>query len=182
VCEDRAVTGEARLRRTEHGLVPETDGWFVLNARDAVWSGNEENGRYTSWEGETRFAGLGINVAVLGPGQPACMYHGEDTQEDFLVLSGEALLVVEGEERALRAWDLVHCPPWTRHVIVGSGRQGCVVLAVGARPTASVLYPADETARRHGASVAADTTSPVEAYANTSKNAPVRYVEGDLPG
>lgn len=175
---------EARLRRTEHGLVPETDGWFVLNARDAIWSENVENGRFTRWEGdsEAQFRGLGINVAVLEPGQPACMYHGEDTQEDFLVLSGEALLVVEGEERPLRAWDLVHCPPWTRHVIVGAGTGPCLVLAVGARPTTDVLYPVDETARRHGASVERDTSKPSEAYAGTSENVQIRYVDGDLPG
>jgi uncharacterized cupin superfamily protein len=175
---------EARLRRTEHGLVPETAGWFVLNAKDAVWSENDENGRFTRWEGEgeAAFGELGINVAVLAPGQPACMYHGEDAQEDFLVLAGEALLVVEGEERPLRAWDLVHCPPWTRHVIVGAGTGPCLLLAVGARPTSEVLYPVDETARRHGASVERDTSKPAEAYAGVSANVPVRYVDGDLPG
>lgn len=175
---------EARLRRTEHGLVPETAGWFVLNAKDAVWSENAENGRFTRWEGEgeAAFGGLGINVAVLEPGQPACMYHAEDAQEDFLVLAGEALLVVEGEERPLRAWDLVHCPPWTRHVIVGAGSGPSVVLAVGARPTSEVLYPVNETARKHGASVESDTGEPAEAYAGVSPNVPVRYVDGDLPG
>ena len=30
------------------------------------------------------------------------MYHWEADQEDFLVLAGEPLLIVEGEERALR--------------------------------------------------------------------------------
>jgi uncharacterized cupin superfamily protein len=175
---------EARLRRTDHGLVPETGGWFVLNAKDAVWFENRENGRFTPWEGEgeARFVGLGINVAVLEPGQPACMYHGEDTQEDFLVLSGEALLLVEGQERRLRAWDLVHCPPWTKHVIVGAGTGPCAVLAVGARPSSGVLYPADETAKRHGASVERDTAQPSEAYAGTSANVRVRYLDGDLPG
>lgn len=177
---------EARLQRTEHGLVPETEGWFVLNAKDAVWKQNTEHGRCTRWEGEwggeAAFRGLGINVAVLGPGQPACLYHAEDTQEDFLVLAGEAVLVVEGEERPLRAWDLVHCPPGTRHVIVGAGDGPCLVLAVGARPTSEVLYPRDETAARHGASVEHDTGSPAEAYAGTSKNVSIPYVEGDLPG
>jgi glyoxylate utilization-related uncharacterized protein len=29
------------------------------------------------------------------------------------VLYGEALLLVEGQERPLRQWDFVHCPPET---------------------------------------------------------------------
>ena len=44
------------------------------------------------------------------------MYHWEEDQEDFLVLAGEAVLIVEGEERPLRAWDFVHCPPKAKHV------------------------------------------------------------------
>lgn len=174
---------EAKLEQTEHGLVPETDGWFVLNAADAVWCENDEFGRYTRWEGDggAKFAELGINIGVLVPGQPACMYHGEDAQEDFLVLSGEAILVVEGEERPLRQWDLVHCPPWTKHVIVATGSEPCVVLAVGARNgRPGLLYPADETARRYGASVERDTPSGQEAYAGTSPIRRIRYVEGDL--
>jgi uncharacterized cupin superfamily protein len=72
-------------------------------------------------EGETFFAQLGINIVVLGRGQPMAMYHWEADQEDFLVLSGEALLIVEGEERPLKQWDFVHCPPRTNHVILGAG-------------------------------------------------------------
>ena len=174
---------EARLEQTEHGLVPETDGWFVLNAAEAVWCENDEFGRYTRWEGdgEAKFSELGINIGVLLPGQPSCMYHGEDAQEDFLVLSGEGILVIEGEERPLRRWDLVHCPPWTKHVIVATGSEPCVVLAVGARNgRPGLLYPADETASRHGASVERDTPSGQEAYAGTSPVRRIRYVEGDL--
>ena len=35
---------EAKLERTEHGLVPQGDGWFVINARDAVWRPCEGRG------------------------------------------------------------------------------------------------------------------------------------------
>lgn len=56
-----------------------------------------------------------------------------DDQEDFLVLAGEALAIVEGEEHPLRRWDFVHCPPGTSHVIIGAGEGPCLVLAVGAR-------------------------------------------------
>ena len=124
---------EASLEQTEHGVRPRPDGWFVANARETRWFGNEL-GRYTVFDSEdVRFEQIGVGVGVLRPGEPNCMYHGEGAQEDFLVLSGECLLVVEGEERRLKAWDFVHCPPWTEHVFVGAGDGPCVVLAVGAR-------------------------------------------------
>ena len=50
---------------------------------------------------EAEFAQLGVNLFVLAPGDPIGMYHWEADQEDFLVLSGEATLIVEGEERPL---------------------------------------------------------------------------------
>src|SRR5262245_43423487 len=110
---------EAPLRETEHGLVPEGDGWFVLNAREAPWWTNEGRSALCAFEGETPFAQLGVNLSVLEPGQQMAMYHWEADQEDFLVLSGEALLIIEGEERQLRAWDFAHCPAGTNHTIVG---------------------------------------------------------------
>ena len=76
---------------------------------------------------------LGVQLAVLEPGEPNSLYHWETETEAFLVLSGEALLVVEGQERPLRQWDFVHCPPKTEHVIVGAGDGPCVVLAMSSR-------------------------------------------------
>lgn len=176
---------EAKLLDTEAGVGPASDGWFVLNTKDGVWKESREFGRYTSWEGEgeARFKELGINIGVMLPGQPACMYHGEDAQEDFLVLSGECLLIVEGEERPLQAWDFVHCPPWTKHVIVAAGSGPCIVLAVGARNgRPGLLYPADETARKYGASAERDTADGTEAYAAVSEVVRTTDVQGDLPG
>ena len=174
---------EANLVRTENGLEPEGEGWYVLNAREARWYENDEFGGFVNFEGDVRFAQLGINIAVLAPGQPACMYHGEEDQEAFLVLAGEGLLLVEGEERPLRQWDFFHCPPWTEHVIVGAGEGPCVFIGVGARsPASSVLYPAREVALKHGAGVREDTSSGAEAYAKVSKPAARPYREGDLPG
>jgi uncharacterized cupin superfamily protein len=113
------------------------------------------------------------------------MYHWEVDQEDFLVLSGAALLIVEGEERPLRAWDFVHCPPHTSHVILGAGSGPCVVVAVGARIGSTGPdwggYPVDATAQRHGAGVERETTEPREAYASVPKREPTRYREGWLP-
>lgn len=176
---------EAELDDTGAGLQPTGEGWFVLNTKDAVWKESGEFGRYVTWEGAggARFPELGINIGVLQPGQPACMYHGEDAQEDFLVLAGEGVLIVEGEERALRAWDFVHCPPWTKHVIVATGSEPCVVLAVGARNgRPGLVYPVDETARKYGAGVERETSEGGEAYAGASEIVAIRYVEGDLPG
>jgi uncharacterized cupin superfamily protein len=176
------VTPEAPLKDTDAGLVLDGDGWFILNARDAQWFAGDY-GAYTRFgEGDVRFEQIGINIGVLAPGQPACMYHREDTQEDFLVLSGECLLVVEGEERQLKAWDFFHCPAWTEHVFVGAGNGPCAILAVGARPTKAVVYPASELAQRHGAGVAKETNQPAEAYANNNPDKPVAYRDGFLPG
>jgi len=174
---------EARLAETEHGLLPESEGWYVLNTKDAVWGQSAEFGRYATWEGkgEARFPQLGINIGVLQPGRPMCMYHGEEAQEDFLILAGAGVLIVEGEERPLRAWDFVHCPAWTKHVIVAAGSEPLVVLAVGARGNNELLYPVDETALKHGAGVEHETTDGDEAYAGTSDVVRARYVDGDLP-
>jgi uncharacterized cupin superfamily protein len=172
---------EAALVETDTGLVPEGDGWFVLNAREARWFENEALGEFCRFEGESRFPELGINLSVLHPGQPSCMYHREDKQEDFLVLRGECVLLVEGQERPLKAWDLVHCPPWTEHVFVGGGSGPCFILSVGARPDEEVVYPLAEVAQKHGAGVDEETASPEEAYARFPGSVPRRYQEGDLP-
>jgi uncharacterized cupin superfamily protein len=176
---------EAPLEPTEHGLVPEGGGWFVLNARETRWRPGEGRGAYCSFEGEPEFSQLGIHLVALAPGEPMAMYHWEADQEDFLVLSGEALLIVEGEERPLRQWDFVHCPAETKHVIVGAGDAPCLVLAVGARDRSTGPdwggYTVDETALAHGASVEEETTEPKEAYARFPARKPSRYREGWLP-
>ena len=158
---------EAQLEETETGLKPVSEGWFVVNVRDARWRRWEAFGAACAFEGpEARFRELGIKLSVLQPGQPNCLYHQESQQEDFLVLAGECLLLVEGQERPLRAWDFVHCPPSTEHVFAGAGEGPCVILMVGARSEDEVLlYPVSELARRYGASVEKETSSPEEAYA-----------------
>src|SRR4026208_1965709 len=101
------------------------------------------------------------------PGAPMAMYHYENDQEDFLVVSGEALLIVEGEERPLRAWDFVHCPAGTDHIIVGAGAGPCVVVSTGSRTNADGDwggYTVDDAALRHGAGVESATKEPKEAY------------------
>jgi uncharacterized cupin superfamily protein len=180
-CFTVRVVAEARLDRTESGLVPSGEGWFVLNAREARWH-EGDFGVFTRFEGEPRFEQLGINLSLLWPGQPSCMYHGENEQEDFLVLSGECLLLIEGEERPLRAWDFVHCPAWTEHVFVGAGAGPCTILAVGGRTGGDVIYPNSQLAERHGAGVEQETADPDEAYARFRPDAGAQYRDGWLTG
>jgi uncharacterized cupin superfamily protein len=160
---------EAKLVPAEEGgFVPEGDGWFVLNAKDARWL-DGDLGKYTGFEGpDSRFPQLGININVLAPGEAMTMYHRENAQEDFLVLSGECVLIVGGAERPLSAWDLFHCPPGVDHAIVGAGDGPSVVIAVGARTGAEddgLVYPADPAAQKHGAAVDVETTDGKAAYA-----------------
>jgi uncharacterized cupin superfamily protein len=179
------VIPESHLQSTETGLVPHEDGWFVLNARAARWLWAEGRGASLWFEGETQFPQVGINLFVLAPGEPMAMYHWEADQEDFLVLAGEALLLVEGEERPLRRWDFVHCPAGTKHVIVGAGDGPCAVLAIGAREHQAGAgwggYTVDELALRHNAGVERETTEAREAYAHLPSRQPTAYREGWLP-
>lgn len=166
---------EAPLERTEHGAFPTGEGWFVVNVRDAQWFESDGLGIYAPFEGENaRFPELGINISILRPGEPSCMYHREEAQENFLVLAGECLVIVEGQERRLQAWDFIHCPPWTEHVFVGAGDGPCLLLAVGARQKGrGLLYPANETALAYGAGVETETSDPSEAYARFAELKPV---------
>ena len=174
---------EAPLERTPEGLVPRGEGWFVVNAREARWRHTDRFGSDTPFEGDVRFSEIGINVGVLQPGQPNAYYHGEESQENFLVLSGECVLLVEGEERRLRAWDFVHLPPWTEHILVGAGSGPCVVIAMGSRGPGheGVRYPVSDLALRHGAGVVVETSSAVEAYAAVPRPARGPYRPGTLP-
>jgi uncharacterized cupin superfamily protein len=180
---------ESKLEKSEHGLVPTGDGWFVLGLRDAVWRHVDGRGAVClaldDFEGERRPVQFGFNPFVLMPGEPMGMYHWEADQEGFLVVSGEAVLVVESDERPLRAWDFVHCPPNTKHVIVGAGSGPCTIVAVGARDRSTGPdwggYTVDEAALRHGAGVAQETTSADEAYSQVPHRQPTRYRDGWLP-
>jgi uncharacterized cupin superfamily protein len=158
---------EARLERTEHGMVAATPGWFAVSVRDAAWVTSEKFGDACIFEGDAvPFDQVGYTLAVLAPGQASGMYHHEDDQEDFLVLSGEALLIIEGEERLVRAWDFVHCPPGTEHIFVGAGDEPCVIFMAGARAhRGSGSYTRSEAALQHGAGVETETPDSREAYA-----------------
>ncbi len=172
---------EARMNDTENGRVPEGEGWYVLNARDAVWGETEGLGAWCSFEGDARFPQFGVNIHVVQPGWPNAMYHAEEDQEDFLVLAGGCLVVIEGEERHLKAWDFVHCPPWTEHVFVGVGDNPCAILMVGGRQGKGLRYPVSPVAADHGGSVETETSDAKEAYGRFPESQVRRFRDGDLP-
>jgi uncharacterized cupin superfamily protein len=160
---------EARLEKLETGLTPVTDGWFVVRIPEAAWVTNDVLGDACIFEGDDApFPDVGFTIAVLQPGQSGGRYHREANQEDFLVLAGECLLLIEEEERPLKAWDFVHCPPNTAHGFVGAGDGPCVIFMTGARkgwPERGTVYLRSELALSHGAGVKEETTSSAEAYA-----------------
>lgn len=164
------MVGEARLEELASGLAPVTDGWFVVNVRDAAWETNDCGDAMCAFEGESApFADLGLNLRVLRSGRTRWLYHAESTQEDFLVLAGQCLLLVEGEERPLKAWDFVHCPPGTEHAFVATGDGACIILMMGAPRSSSartIVYPRSDLALRHGVGVETETTSPREAQSD----------------
>jgi uncharacterized cupin superfamily protein len=144
------------------------DTWFVVNAAepDARWVERAGFGKRCLLEPEGgKFGQLGIHLSVIAPGDRSTLYHAEEAQEDFLVLRGSCTAIVEEQERPVKQWDLVHCPPGTRHVFVNDGSEPCVLLMVGARTGGGIHYPVSEVALRHGAGVAVEAHSPHDAYA-----------------
>jgi uncharacterized cupin superfamily protein len=174
------AVNEARSEDTPYGRYITSDGWFVLNLADALAVRNEAKGgaMYPLESRESPFGDVGVNVRIVWPGEPNALYHAENGQEGFLVLAGEATLIVEEEERPLRQWDYFHCPPETRHVIVGAGHGPCAIIALGSRPKVETQrYPVSEVAARYGASATTDTEEPDEAYADW----PGEYLPVRLP-
>jgi uncharacterized cupin superfamily protein len=186
------VTPEAKLEDTGAGLVAASPGWFVMNARDARWFEKPGMGHslpltgVDEYEAETFFPMLGMSIRVFGPGQPTTIYHWETEQEDFLVLAGEGVLIVEGQERRVKAWDFVHCRPGTRHVFAGAGDGPCVLLCASSRQFQKDgpwgFYCVDEAAARYGASSPEETQDNPVAYARFEPVRETRYRDGLLPG
>lgn len=164
------MVNEARLETVASGLAPVSPGWFVVNTRDAAWVNNDYSGGVCIFESDDFVLRgrpdldeyvkpmAGFTIRVVPPGRPAGLYHAESVQEDFLILMGECILIVEDEERQLRTWDFVHCPPGTAHTFVATGDGPCVILATGnRRDDLERTYLRSEAALRYGAGVEADT-------------------------
>jgi uncharacterized cupin superfamily protein len=167
---------EAKIEETDSGRVPADDGWFILNLNDIAWETVEGGGTWCVFEAPSAPSRtLGIGVHVLPPGETPGFYHAESDQEGFLVLSGECLLIVEGEERRMGPWDYFHCPAGTAHITLGAGAEGCAILMVGARSADHTThYSAEPAALKHGAAVQTPTDVPREAYKNRPPVGPAR--------
>src|SRR5262245_5905552 len=112
---------EATQDDTPDGKRTSSDGWYVRNALESRWGSSDNFGSSVQFEDGQRFEKYGVNLRVLQPGGPNCYYHRESEPEDFLVISGECIGLIEGKEVPLKAWDFVHCAPGTDHVSVGAG-------------------------------------------------------------
>jgi uncharacterized cupin superfamily protein len=160
---------EARLESVASGLAPiAPGGWFVVNAGDAAWVNNDRHGGVCIFESDEFVLrgrpdlpeyvkpGAGFVIRVVSPGQPTGGFHAESVDENFLVVAGECILLVEDEERHLRTWDFVHCPPGTAHTFVGAGDGPCVIVCSGNRDFDDETFwredRSSEIARRHGVS------------------------------
>jgi mannose-6-phosphate isomerase-like protein (cupin superfamily) len=159
---------EAKIKDTDSGRQPADDGWFILNLEEIGWATVPGGGIWCSFESPAaRSPLLGIGVHILHPGDTPGFYHSESNQEGFLVLSGECVAIVEGEERRMGPWDYFHCPPGTAHITIGAGDGPCAIVMVGTRsPDQTIHYLPEPAAARYGAAVAVATDSPREAYAN----------------
>jgi uncharacterized cupin superfamily protein len=157
---------EAKIEETDTGRLPADDGWFILNLADIGWSTVPGGGTWCVFESpQAPSKTLGIGVHILWPGDMPGYYHAESDQEGFLVLSGECVAVVEGEERRMRPWDYFHCPPGTAHITIGAGDGPCAILMVGTRsPDNTTRYTPEPAAARYGAAVERATGSAREAY------------------
>jgi mannose-6-phosphate isomerase-like protein (cupin superfamily) len=170
------MTNKARLEQTDTGLVPADAGWFIANVADLRWETLPGGGTWCGFGSPTAPSPLlGIGVHVLYPGDKPGYYHAESNEEGFLVLSGECIAIVEGEEQRLRQWDYLHCPPGTAHITVGTGNAPCALLMVGTRsPDAKIDYLVEPAAAKYGASVETASNSPREVYKDRPPIVPVR--------
>jgi uncharacterized cupin superfamily protein len=140
---------------------------FIVNMADAPTVSHSRRATIIDFEPEgSPFPDTGVNVQIMQPGQPNGRYHSEPVQEDFLVLRGECIVILEGEEKRMRQWDFLHCPAGVEHIFVGAGDGPCAVLMIGSRRKIEVHYPPNEVAARYDASVKTPTNDPAEAYAD----------------
>jgi uncharacterized cupin superfamily protein len=155
---------------------------FIVNIADARALGHSRRATLIDLEREDApWPEVGVNIQVMAPGQPNCRYHSEPVQEDFLVLHGECIVILQGEERRMRQWDFLHCPAGVEHVFVGAGDGPCAVLMIGSRRLDQAHYPVNDIAARYDASAARTTDDPGEAYADWRREMPRELVATPWP-
>ena len=172
---------EAEIESTPEGQVPAGAGWYILNLGEMAWETAAGFGVWRDFDDQDSDPSerMGVHVHVLQPGESNGYYHAEAAHEGFLVLSGECIAVVEGEERRMRRWDYFHSPAGTEHITIGAGDEPCAILMFGSPdPRRKVEWIANETAAKHGASVARTTGRDTEAYGELP---PLRRVPPPTP-
>lgn len=143
------------------------DESLIINLADAGTFSHSRGVTHVSVEPDgVTWPDTGVSVQIMEPGRPNCRYHSEPVQEDFLVLHGDCIVILNGEERRLRQWDFVHCPAGTEHVFVGAGDRACALLMIGSRREDAPHYPVNEVAAKYDASVTRATDDPGEAYSD----------------
>ncbi|MEA2126301.1 MAG: hypothetical protein QOI80_3083 [Solirubrobacteraceae bacterium] len=154
---------------------------FIINTADAQALSHSRRATIIQFESERRsWPDIGVNIQIMEPGQPNCRYHSEPVQEDFLVLHGECIVIIDGEERPMAQWDFLHCPAGVPHVFVGAGDGPCAVLMIGSRREDAAHYPVNETAAKYDASASETTDDPEEAYADW-RDEPRRPIDNPWP-
>lgn len=144
---------EAAIEETPEGRVARGEGWFILNLGEMAWrtAGFGTSCSFNAPTNDPDEPGIGVHVHVLRPGEANGYYHAEEAQEGFLVLSGECIAVVEGQERRMRQWDYLHSPPGTAHITVGAGAGPCAILMFGSPDSSrKVEWIANDVAAKHG--------------------------------
>jgi uncharacterized cupin superfamily protein len=166
---DNTPVREAPFVDSPQGKTPDGEGWFIVNVTEAQGMQTESYGAGTRFENmQSPFPEFGINVRLLQPGEPCALYHRENSQEAFFVISGECTAIVEDQERTMRKGDLLYVPPKTAHIVVGAGNGPSAVLMVGTRKDPDeVLYPVSEPAAKYGASVPEETDDQSKAYGDS---------------
>ena len=89
------------------------------------------------------FTHLGVSHVVLKPGAQSSQRHWHDGEDEFVVmLSGEAVLIDDNGEHAMRSGDCADFPGGERngHMLVNRSDADCVFIAVGAGPDAGGGY------------------------------------------
>jgi uncharacterized cupin superfamily protein len=143
------------------------DELLIVNLADAPAISHPRRATIIDFEPEDApWPDTGVNIQIMQPGQPNGRYHSEPVQEDFMVLHGECIVILEGQERPLRQWDFLHCPAGTEHIFVGAGDGPCAVLMIGSRRKNEAHYPVSEVAAKYDASASRETDEPAEAYAD----------------
>jgi uncharacterized cupin superfamily protein len=109
---------------------------FLVNVEEVPWE-PFARGRFGSEDRDltkyVRARKLDVTLTRLSPGQVSCPYHFHHAEEElFYVLEGTGRLRYGGEERRVRAGDVIGCPPGaaSAHQFENDGAAPLAYLAI----------------------------------------------------